>query len=148
MNTHFNQHTLSITDAQDALLQGRLPGKLGGNIRLGDLLIIEQDKEGNTIDAPAGRLQWYIAGRIFEKWDIIIPAISPDLAWPDALAEISRHSMAHDYMTLAFDGNSSRYRAAYLWPIQRNAKPIEIGKITQNDLPKLRFFWGGAYIIS
>ncbi len=124
MYTHFNQHDPSITDAQDALLQKRLPGKLG-NIRLGDLLLDERDKDGNTIDAPPGRLQGYIRGRIFEKGDAIIPAISPEISFPDALREIANHSMIHDYLTLAFDGNTLRYRAAYLGPIQRNAKPID-----------------------
>lgn len=66
MYTHFNQHDPSITDAQDALLQKRLPGKLG-NIRLGDLLLDERDKDGNTIDAPPGRLQGYIREESLKK---------------------------------------------------------------------------------
>lgn len=147
MYTHFNQHDPSITDTQDALLQRRLPGKLG-NIRLGDLLLDERDKNGNTIDAPPGRLQGYIQGRIFEKGDAIIPTISPKTSLSDTLREIANHSMIHDYLTLAFDGNTLRYRAAYLGPIQRNAKPIDPESITLDALTKLRFFRGRAYIIS
>lgn len=147
MYTHFNQHDPSITDAQDALLQRRIPGKLG-NIRLGDLLLIEHDKDGNTIDTPPGKLQNYIAEPEYQKWDIRIPTLSPDASLKQGIERIQEYSESHPHLTLAFDGTHKRFRIAYLGPIQRNAKPIDSKTIPQKDLAKLRFFRGEAYIIS
>lgn len=147
MYTHFNQHDPSITDAQDALLQRRIPGKLG-NIRLGDLLLIEQDKDGNTIDAPPGKLQNYIDAPEHQKGDIWIPALSPDASLGQGIERIQEYSKSHPHLTLAFDGTHKRFRIAYLGPIQRNTKPIDPKTISQKDLAKLRFFRGEAYIIS
>lgn len=147
MNTHFSQHDPSITDAQDALLQERLSGKLG-NIRLGDLLLIEHDKDGNTIDAPPGKLQNYIAEPEYQKGDIWIPTLSPDASLGQGIERIQEYSESHPHLTLAFDGTHKRFRIAYLGPIQRNTKPIAPKTISQKDLAKLRFFRGEAYIIS
>ncbi len=147
MYIHFNQHDPSITDAQDALLQERLPGKLG-NIRLGDLLLIERDKDGNDIDAPPGKLQNYIAEPEYQKGDIWIPTLSPDASLGQGIERIQEYSESHPRLTLAFDATHKRFRIAYLGPIQRNTKPIDTKTISQKDLAKLRFFRGEAYIIS
>jgi hypothetical protein len=123
MYTHFNQHDPSITDAQDALLQEKLPGKLG-NIRLGDLLLIEHDKDGNTIDTLPGKLQNYIAEPEYQKGDIWIPTMSPTAKLKQGIKEIQGYSEAHPRLTLAFDGTHKRFRIAYLGPIQRNTREI------------------------
>jgi hypothetical protein len=123
MHTHFNKHDSPITDAQDALLQRRIPGKLG-NIRLGDLLLIEHDKDGNTIDAPPGKLQNYIAEPDYQKGDIWIPTLSPDANLGQGIERIQEYSESHPHLTLAFDGTHKRFRIAYLGPIQRNTREI------------------------
>lgn len=102
MNTHFNQHDSTITDAQDTLLQRRIPGKLG-NIRLGDMLLDERDKEGNTIDAPPGKLQNYIAEPEYQKGDIWIPTMLPTAKLQQGIRQIREYSLAHPRLTLAFD---------------------------------------------
>jgi hypothetical protein len=147
MHTHFNQHDSSITDAQDALLQERLPGKLG-NIRLGDMLLDEQDKDGSPIEAPLGKLQNYIDAPGHQKGDIWIPTLSPDASLGQGIKRIQEYSESNPHLTLAFYGTQKRFCIAYLGPIQRNTKPIDPQTMTQNDLPNLRFFRGGAYIIA
>lgn len=146
MNTHFNQHDSTITDAQDALLQRRIPGKLG-NIRLGDLLLIEQDKDGNTIDAPPGKLQNYIDAPKHQKGDIWIPALSPDASLGQGIERIQEYSASHPRLTLAFDGTHKRFRIAYLGPIQRNTREIRENEITEESISHLRFFGGKIYHI-
>ncbi len=119
-----------------------------GNIRLGDMLLDERDKEGNSIDAPPGKLQNYIAEPEYQKGDIWIPTMSPTARLQQGIRQIREYSLAHPRLTLAFDGTHKRFRIAYLGPIQRNTKPITPKTISQKDLAKLRFFRGEAYIIS
>jgi hypothetical protein len=108
MYTHFNKHDSSITDAQDTLLQKRMPGKMG-NIRLGDMLLDERDKEGNSIDAPPGKLQNYIAEPEYQKGDIWIPTMSPTARLQQGIRQIREYSLAHPRLTLAFDGITSDF---------------------------------------
>jgi hypothetical protein len=148
MYTHFNQHDPSITDAQDALLQERLPGKLG-NIRLGDLLLDEHDKDGNAIKIPTDRLASYVRGRIFEIGDAIIPALPRKISLPDAIIEIALYSIAHDHLVFAFDESMFRYRTEDPCMIDcLDCHPVNPDSINPYKLMNIRFFRGKAYMIS
>jgi hypothetical protein len=111
-----------------------------------EFLLINFDAAWNRAPPPSWRLKRYLSGMNLTEWDIIKPAISPDIWWEEALSEISSYSLAHENLTLAFEENTTRYRIAHLWPVPWKSSTISTADIKPVDLSRLLFYRGIAYI--
>lgn len=147
MNTHFNQHDPSITDAQNEKLQEKISTRFG-EMRFWDFLLRNFDTQGDESSPPAWRLGQYFAEMTFEKWDILRPAIAENILWDDAINEILSFSLHHKDLTLAFDQIPWRYRVAFMWPPLWSMMRIEQGKIQTSNIWKIYFYHGQAFILN